>query len=62
MELELLEPEHLVPEGVTFFVNHLLTIPNNQEFGEPLQKNKHVHKYIPRAVKLPDAGLSACNS
>ena len=39
IELELIQPKDLVPEGVEFSVNHMLTVPHNQEICETLQTN-----------------------
>ena len=46
VELELEEPNKLVPEGATICLKHYLTGPNSQETRDALEKEEDVHSII----------------
>ena len=46
VEIELMKPEDLVPEGVTIAIKHFLTMPSTKEFKEAVEKPGDCHNIM----------------
>ena len=46
MDIELEDPDEVVPEGITFAPVHFLTIPSSREIGETLENSNDIHTIV----------------